>query len=476
MNEIECGKEFSLHPLRVRRIGSLGYVFADRSGRFGLASPNRDWLADGVDEDRIKSLRHWGFGTFANDRLEKVSYRARQLARQTPPSHLDYLILIPTLRCNLSCSYCQVSRVGHHAKGFDWDENTLRGVERLIDSLETDHIKIEFQGGEPTLRLDIIERIIAHCERFASKSFVICTNLSELTPGLLALLDRDDVYVSTSLDGDNKRHQRQRTGTKQATEQFLRNLHTVIGEFGPDKVSALPTIDQENPPEPDELISAYSALGINSIYLRPINFQGFARKRHQAANEDHGKWWAYHESFLRRLIELNYADRSRILEESYFSLCLRRIFRIGLDRHVDLRDPNLMGTDYLVIDHDGTFYPTDEARMLTRSGVINLAIGNVTEGIDQATIAILNANATTKGDPTCENCPYQAYCGRDVIDDLSRYGRIDLPRHDTFFCRRHLAMFDLAISLIYSDDPATQFSLAKWLGLAGDLLPRLPQI
>ena len=38
---------------------------------------------------------------------------------------IGYLILIPTLRCNLSCSYCQVSRAPEKAKGYDWDEDTL---------------------------------------------------------------------------------------------------------------------------------------------------------------------------------------------------------------------------------------------------------------------------------------------------------------------------------------------------------------
>lgn len=51
--------------------------------------------------------------------------------------------------------------------------------------------------------------------------------------------------------------------------------------------------------------------------------------------------------------------------------------------------------------------------------------------------------------------------------DLSRYGRIDLPRAETEFCRRHLAMFDLAFELIYSDEPAVRYSLARWLRLPG---------
>src|SRR3546814_20149246 len=79
-------------------------------------------------------------------------------------------------------------------------------------------------------------------------------------------------------------------------------------------------------------------------------------------------------------MERNWADRAHVLEESYLSICLRRIFQPGRDRHVDLRNPNPMGIDYIVVDYDGIVYPTDEARMLARSGVVDLAIGHFATG------------------------------------------------------------------------------------------------
>jgi hypothetical protein len=53
----------------------------------------------------------------------------------------------------------------------------------------------------------------------------------------------------------------------------------------------------------------------------------------------------------------------------------------------------------------------------------------------------------------------------DLIDDISRYGRIDVPKHQTYFCRRHLALFDKAFEMITSKDPKVQHSLCKWLGV-----------
>jgi hypothetical protein len=56
-----------------------------------------------------------------------------------------------------------------------------------------------------------------------------------------------------------------------------------------------------------------------------------------------------------------------------------------------------------------------------------------------------------------------------MIDDLARYGTIDVPRLDTEFCRRHRGLFDFAFELIYSDDPAVRYSLCRWLGLPGEI-------
>ena len=69
-------------------------------------------------------------------------------------------------------------------------------------------------------------------------------------------------------------------------------------------------------------------------------------------------------------------------------------------------------------------------------------------------------------------CSLQDERGRDLVDDLARYGTVAVPRETTEFCRRHLHLFDLAFELIHSDDAAVRYSLNRWLGLSTDA-PRL---
>lgn len=456
-------------PIRVRPHTSGDILIVGDAGDFALGPrPLLERLITGaLMADEKNSLASEGLLLRDGDSLGRIAHTYRLASRIAKSAALDYLILVPTLRCNLNCSYCQVSRVAERSNGFDWDERTLGAVLKVIDGLDGNRVKIEFQGGEPTLRPDLVRDVIARCERFAVRQFVICTNLQRLDEQVVELFDRPDVFISTSLDGDVPSHERQRTGDAATTETFLKNLRFVVDRYGPTKVSALPTIDPGSTPDIDAVIDSYAKYGIDSIFLRPINYQGFARKRHAEVRELNSAWRDYHSAFVKRLIERNWSDRSRVLEETYFSICLRRVFQPGVERHVDLRDPNPVGVDYIVVDYDGCVYPTDEVRMLTRSGVIDLAIGNVFEGWESAARDHLNAHATNRFDPTCRRCAYQPFCGRDLIDDLSRYGRIDLPRHETEFCRRHLGIFDLVFELIYADDPAVRYSLARWLRLPG---------
>ena len=388
----------------------------------------------------------------------------RRAQRRYIPDELSYLVLVPTLRCNLSCSYCQVSRVPEHATGFDWSRETLDAVLALINTLNTPSLKVEFQGGEPLLTLPHLVEIRETCrQRFERAEFVVCTNLQSVSDAAWAFLAYDDIKISTSLDGTIEAHRTQRMGKDVEMRSFLDYLDYARERFGDDKISALPTLDPAALPAPTDLLDTYARWNLNSVFLRPVANYGFARKAHDAARIP-DEWYQFHKAIVEEMIARNY-ESGACFEEFYLTHCLRRMLRSDTNGHVDLRNPNLFARDYLLIDHDGKFYPTDEARMLTRTGQIDLSIGHVVSGIDTKKLSTLNANASIDEDPHCIRCRHQLYCGRDVIDDLSRYGRIDMSRTETEFCKRHMYMFGLVEELMESDDPAVWHSLALWAGI-----------
>lgn len=457
----------SIWPLRFREVGD-DLVFTTEAGAWFRADDAflDRYAFDELDATDIAFLsRHGAVFEREND-LAYSSFLRNWVGRHAGKAGgIGYVILVPTLRCNLSCTYCQVSRANENARGHDWTEETLLQVLEFLDQLDHDSPKIEFQGGEPLLRLDLLDRVRSFCrERFKSPSFVVCTNMQSITDEAWQFLDAQDTHVSTSIDGAPDIHTAQRTFDRSATDQFLLNVEEFIARFGADRISALPTVDLTRAFDADGLIDTYARFGIGSIYLRPINRQGFARRNPEVGDEA-ATWSDLHRSFVRRLIERNF-EHGTSLEEFYFTHALRRVVRSGVENHVDIRNPNLLGDGYLVIDHDGRFYPTDEARMITRVGKIDLSIGSLATGVDSDKLRSLNAWSFNDLDPDCQHCAYQPFCGTDIVDDVSRYGRIDIPRHQTWFCKRHMALYDLVFELMSDPSPAVRHSLALWTGIA----------
>lgn len=372
-----------------------------------------------------KSWNNYSFNLYKRKKLQKS---------------INYLILVPTLRCNLNCSYCQVSRVNEDKSGYDWDENTLKLFEEFISNLEQDFIKIEFQGGEPTLRPDLLRNIIEIVSKNIKKcEFVICTNLNNLKNDTLDIIEKENVFISTSLDGPSTTHQKQRTNDTMNTKQFYKNLNYIIKRFGFDKISALPTITNFDLIE--EIIEEYANLGFTSLFLRPVNYQGFARKTFKKNSFDTSFWQKSYMKAINYIFKRNYKKTHKI-KEFNFENSLKRIFHPGSNGFVDLRTPNFYGRDYMVIDYDGVFYPTDESRMISRIGLIDMTIGSLEKGLDSNKINHLNYNQFNETDPDCIHCAYQQYCGIDNIDNISRYNSVDLPKQETFFCNTNMFYFN----------------------------------
>lgn len=117
-------------PLKFR-IGNDGHVlFADDAGGYFKAD---EAFLDRYARDELSSsdLQFLNANGHAFDELGDLAYLGfehRFASRLYLPSEMDYVILVPTLRCNLACGYCQVSRVNEGTPGFDWSEETLAAV------------------------------------------------------------------------------------------------------------------------------------------------------------------------------------------------------------------------------------------------------------------------------------------------------------------------------------------------------------
>lgn len=297
----------TVFPLKFRQAAVEGLLFADDAGGYFRSDQSflERYAFGQLNASDTRFLAENGHSFATEGDLDFTGFAYRWAKRLHVPTELQYLILVPTLRCNLACGYCQVSRVNEGAAGFDWNHDTLGHVIQFLDKLPTTRIKIEFQGGEPLLRLDLLEAVRTFVrQRFDEAEFVVCTNLQTVSPEAWNFLAADDTYVSTSLDGNRLTHERQRTVTNDATNAFFANLRYAVDHLEDGHVSALPTLDIRNLPSPSDIIEAFGEFGLRSIFLRPVNFQGFARKKFDAKDTTM-EWNSYHAAFIDALIEHN---------------------------------------------------------------------------------------------------------------------------------------------------------------------------
>lgn len=397
-----------------------------------------------LSEQELSWLKHAGFLNNSSEKFFSNSLIFKSHLRCFPPSKLNYILIIPTLRCNLKCSYCQVSRANQNAQGYDWTDEIIEQFITYVSANASNDVKIEFQGGEPSLRIDIVKEIVDRTKLLKpDASFVICTNLSDLSQDFLNLAQRDDFFISSSLDGPPEIHKSHRTFNNKNTSDFFYNLDFVLKEFGSKKISLLPTIvDQERI---NETIDFFYEKKLPEIFLRPVNYQGFARKKFSNISQDADNWACTYKKAITYIAERNMVSDHHLIETN-LSIHLNRVFKQRSHNYVDLRNPNLLGQDYLVIDFDGQIYPTDESRMLTRVGLIDLSIGDLKTGIDNEKCSILNSKSSNLNDPTCNSCSFQSFCGVDNIDNISRYGTVDIPTSETYFCKTHFSTFDFIFS------------------------------
>ncbi len=452
-----------LTPFRFRDIGAQT-LLTNEVGDFGffdnqIAQKIFSGNLSKDEEARLSDL----FIRFERTQNWKLLVLAKRLKDKFPPENqkISYLMVIPTLRCNLSCLYCSVSSAQLNAKGFDWNTETIKNFSKYLDSIETSKVKIEFQGGEATLRPDLIREIIDICEnKFSEVEFVVCTNLTTISKEMDAIYRSENVLISTSIDGPEEVMDHNRTQSREQTRQIFKNLEYANREYGRHKVAAMPTVTEKMLAEPRKLIDFYISLGFDSIFLRPVNYVGFARKNFKELSNAVDRWNSFYKASISYIIEVN---KSTFCEEFYFSLVLKNIVQILNRGFVDFRSPNFFMQDYCVIDFDGKIYPSDEARMLSGTNHIDLSVGELGGTLNTTKIKELNWSSMNQVESDCLHCAYMPFCGIDIIDDISRYNRTDFTKLNSWFCRFHMATFDLIFEKIEGRDVEWLDVFLKWI-------------
>ena len=374
------------------------------------------------------------------------------------------VLIIPTLRCDHDCGYCQVSRVSSESSGYDMHAEDINKTIQYLKNINVASLKIEFQGGEPLLNKEYIKEFYLQAiKELSSKiSFVICSAFGPLDLEFVQWTKNKNISFSTSLDGTEEVHTSNRTSKHfNSYRQTLEGIKLIQTELGCDKVNALATVTKKSLEDPIGLIDIYLTSGFDSIFLRPLSPLGFAYKN-QGIEYTPESYMEFYKKCMDYIFAVN---ETTIFREETAVIYLKKILFPSTSGYVDLQSPSGLLLNALVINYDGNIFGSDETRMLWEmTGNNELVSGNIkSTSINPVNEIGINLLSDTflASSPGCDECAYQPYCGADPLYHLATQGDHVGNKAISDYCKLQKYLFDYLFELL--NDNIKKEILLKWL-------------
>lgn len=336
-------------------------------------------------------------------------------------------------------------------------------------------LTIEFQGGDPLLRFDLIERAVLTIEALnkdhrRSIRFVVASTLHQVTEQMCEFFRAHQVILSTSIDGPAQLHNKNRPiSTRDSYQRTVSAMELVRSVCGHDSVSALMTTTKESLGFPEAIVDEYVRLGLHDIFLRPLSTYGFAKRNQALLGYSLEDFLRFYWRAFDRILYWN--KEGFELREVYASIILNKILSTFDGGYVDLQSPTGAGQSALVYNYDGFVYPSDEARMLAESGDTSLRLGRIGESLSTYRSSDVQASlieaSTVERMPGCNDCAYNLFCAPNPIDAQAQFGDRFAPPLLTEHCARHLQLFDSFYLRVRDADAWTLDLLYRWAAPKG---------
>lgn len=469
-------RKYTIMPINFKYFDGNILVTTDHGDHLWMSQADFDALLRGASTENIdlyhslksKQILSTDIATSIDIAAAKIRSRKRFLYDFT-----SLHMLVTTVRCNQRCEYCQASCEEENAHNYDMSVDIAEKIVDAIFMSPSPSIKIEFQGGEPTLNWNVIDFVV----KYATKSnqshnkkldFVLCTNLTAINEDKLKFLADHNVYLSTSLDGPKDVHdfgRKLRCGDS-AYETFRKNLDTARSILGEDHVDALMTTTKYSLARSKDIVDEYLNLGFNGLFLRALNPYGFAAEQRDKLGYTAKEFVDFYKESLGYILDQN--RRGVPVTEYYTALLFSRMMTSQSTGFVDLQSPSGAGISGAIYDYNGDVYPADEARMLARMGDRSFCMGNVTQdSFDKIfggpVVRDIAAKSCLEIVPGCADCVYRPYCGADPIRNYLEHGDIIGKQPLSHFCSKNMKTFDHLFSLLLDEDEFVLDTLWSWI-------------
>lgn len=342
-------------------------------------------------------------------------------------------IVVVTKRCNHLCIYCQAGSPELQDPIYDMTEEIAKKTVDLIFQGPNPFITIEFQGGEPLMNWKVVKFIISSAkerEKTSNKRvhFGIATNLSLMTDEIFDFLISNNVNISTSLDGPEHVHNKNRPfntpgGSYKKVMYWLEKINDHAKKVGKKGAGgALPTLTKYSLEHIEEIVDEYINQGIPSIHFRQLSYLGnsFGEKKKQEFGYTAEEFISGWKRGMDYIIQKN--KEGFFIAERTSTTILARILTDRSVSYLDFRSPCGLGIGMLSYFYNGNVYTCEVGRLI---GDETFFLGTVDEPYEK----IMEKNrmrsfisASILDSSPCNECVYKPYCGICIASNYALSG------------------------------------------------------
>lgn len=335
-------------------------------------------------------------------------------------------LIVPTERCNLTCSYCFASSGPSEQNQLDWA--IARRIVDLIAESPSRYATIEFAGGEPFLETALMQQFVIYARRRIQENdkhvrFIAQTNGTLITPAVLDIIEEFGISIGLSLDGGPTINDHARVfpggkGAYETTVKALRLMQRRGLHFG-----VLCVVTKNSCTRLDEILEHFEELGLRNVKLNPVFKLGRAQYGWDALAVEPGEYLEAHKAYL------NYVTRAQspVIEEN--TTYLLENLATKMHPYRCMRSQCGAGSDFLTFTAEGDVYPCSRYRTHPE-----LRLGSVAElgGLDGAwranPVMVKLTNRRVETIPECEKCLYKRFCEAGCpLDSYSHFSTVSAP-------------------------------------------------
>ncbi|MFH1641595.1 MAG: His-Xaa-Ser system radical SAM maturase HxsB [Nanoarchaeota archaeon] len=456
-------KVFFYNNFRTKRFGSRILAVSEQGGWADFSKKEFDSLIRGNTTKKIMDSGLAIDKKNINGVIEKQRQRYCHLFNGT-----SLHIVVPTLRCNLSCSYCHSKAKSEKAKNYDMDKKTAKkAVDFIFQSLSA-HIKIEFQGGEPLLNFGIIKEIIEYAKKVNKNKdlkFALVTNLTKIDDKKLKYLIKNKVGICTSLDGPKHLHDKIRVDHNQggSYKNVVSWIETIKDEYK-YPIDALMVTTRHSLQCPREIVDEYIKHGFNRIQFKSMNNLGNAQKAWGSLSYSAEEYLTFWKQAIEYMVELNLKGED--IYDAYTTYILKKILTNDPNIFVDLQSPCGAAISQLAYDYNGDIFTCDEGRQYDLFKLGNVRNNDYREILTSNETASI-ISASTNDCFLCDACVYKPYCGLCPVCCYAETGSVVPKLSMDNRCKILKGIFDYIFEkLIFSDKHKKVFT--KWANIKSD--------